>query len=366
MLAAIHAYTLPAGFTVKPESETQQIAATADGTIVALAQATDPSLRFRALRWTRPGQPAMFTPLNLVSEGDTRTFPQSVAAGSGIYVTAAAIFSGAYSGTSTEVQQWTQSGAARWSLPTCVRSGDDRDQHAYDVDDDGRVAITMDMTGQGSYLAMSDTGSDYAPYAYVVRGASCRNLGRGTVDAVRGQWAAGYRGYLDGHLAPDNLNRVIQTTMAVRWYGTNAVELGNGDALAVNSSGVAVGADAVPGRFDFMQGNFFSKDGTAHTYRSPIPHAVVWDLHGRPHWIAPRAQRSVAYDIADDGTVVGMLVASDGRHYAFRFRNGVLARLDDLPHPKGWRFESAYTISSDGTIAGIGTFDGTPMVFSWH
>jgi len=34
---------------------------------------------------------------------------------------------------------------------------------------------------------------------------------------------------------------------------------------------------------------------------------------------------------------------------------GQLQRLDDLPHPPDWRFEAAYAIADDGTIAVIGT-----------
>ncbi len=33
---------------------------------------------------------------------------------------------------------------------------------------------------------------------------------------------------------------------------------------------------------------------------------------------------------------------------------GQLQRLDDLPHPPDWRFEAAYAIADDGTIAVIG------------
>jgi hypothetical protein len=368
LAVTIQGYRLPVGFTVKPEAETRQISIARDGTIVALAESTDRSSRFRALRWSAAGDPAVFTPLIVLTGPDKGkagdvAYPDSVAAGTDIYVTAATNWSGAYSGTSTEVQRWTEH-AARWALPACVKSDDEYDQHAYDADPDGRVAITIDMIGMNSFEVMSDTKGEYAPYAYVVRGDSCRSLGRGVVDAVRGQWAAGYRGYLDGHLAPDNLNTIIQTTMAVRWNGEHAVQLGRGDALAINSSGIAVGADAIPGRWDFEEGNFLSKDGSVHTYRSPVPHAVVWDTRGRPLRIAPGAQRSVAYDIADDGTVVGMLVDKAGHHYAFRYRSGALTRLDDLPHSPGWRFESAYAIAADGTIAGTGTLNGTPMVFT--
>lgn len=229
LAATIQAYRLPVGFTVLPEAETRQIRIARDGTIVALAQATDRTDRVRAFRWNGAGDLTVFTPLTVLTQPDPHStnpsYPESVAAGNAIYVTAATSWSGGYSGTSTQVERWTPHGAARWALPACVQSNGEQDQHAYGVDADGRIAITMDITGDGSFEVLSDTNGYYAPYAYVVRGGSCRNLGRGVVNAVRGQWAAGYRGYLDGHLAPDNLNTIVQTTKSVRWYGAMQLSL---------------------------------------------------------------------------------------------------------------------------------------------
>ncbi len=76
--------------------------------------------------------------------------------------------------------------------------------------------------------------------------------------------------------------------------------------------------------------------------------------------------RSVAWDINEAGSVVGMLQSMSGRHYAFRWERGHLERLDDLPHPDGWRFESAYAIAPDGTILGVGTYHGVAMAFRWR
>ncbi len=87
---------------------------------------------------------------------------------------------------------------------------------------------------------------------------------------------------------------------------------------------------------------------------------------GRRIDLAPKSPRSVAYGVSDNGTVVGMLSDAKGRHFAFRWRNGLLRRLDDLPHPPGWRFESAYAVTGDGSIAGIGTQHGVPKIFVWR
>ena len=360
----VRALSLPEGFTVVPEAEQKQVVIARDGTIVALAASTDRTYRHRVFRWNAQGERTTFTPNPVSYQPNLPSHPQEIAAGNGIYVTAAVDWSGAYSGTTTEVQQWSGDGTASWTLPGCVYAGDEKDQHAYGADADGRIALTMDIIGQGSYQVLDDTTGKFAPYAFVVRNGACRNLGRGIVEAVRGQWAAGYRGYLDGHVAADNINTVIQDAKAVRWFGDYARELGPGDALAINALGIAVGASAVPGRFVSVETNVYSRDRSSHTYRSDIPHAIAWNANGRAIALAPNAARSVAYDIGDDGTIVGMLVGAGGKHYAFVWRQGTLQRLDDLPHPPGWRFESAYAIGDDGTIAGVGTYNGTATVFA--
>ena len=272
-----------------------------------------------------------------------------VAVPGGALVSASEAWSGAYSGVSYEVQRWAGEATRRWPLPPCAQPGDETDQHANAVDARGRVALTIDITGRGSFSVHDDTGH-YAPYAYVIDGRTCRALGRGVVLGLRDRWAAGYRGYLDGNVAPTILNQDRQRVIAVRWHDAVLSELGDGVAYGVTASGFAVGASARPGGFPV----------------EPTPHAIAWDARGRTIALEHGARRSVAYDVADDGTVVGMLQAADGKHYAFVWRAGRLERLDDLPHPRGWRFESAYAIAPDGTVAGIGTHDGTPAVFTWR
>lgn len=379
-LVLVRALSLPFGFTVDPERDVPAIVFGNDGTVAAVAQSTDRTGRFRALRWNASGRYQVFGALTVLTapgaqdstvgnnDPDNRAYATAVAnAGQDLLVTAATSWSGAYSGESFEIQRWGRYSAARWPLPPCVTSSDSVDQHAYGGDADGRVAVTIDRTGAGSFQVIGDDPEQYAPYAYVVRGGRCRNLGRAVVQAVRGQWAAGYRGYLDGKIAPDNLNNERQKIVAVRWYGARVRELGAGDALAINGDGFTVGADAVPARTGCTTMGFSNAGHTeSHTYCPGIPHAVAWDRNGRRIALAPDSPRSVAYAVSEDGTVVGMLIDSKGRHFAFRRHHGTLQRLDDLPHPPGWRFEAAYAIGTDGAIAGIGTLNGIPKVFVWN
>ncbi len=379
VVALVRALSLPLGFTIDPEGDVPKVVLGTKSTVAAIAKSTDRTFRIRAVRWNGAGEPQVFTALNVLTapgaqddgrgnqDPNYRVDSAGVAsAGQELLITASTNWSGAYSGTSFEVQRWRRYSAARWPLPSCVDSGDSVDQHAFGGDDDGRVALTIDRTGAGSFQVMQEQYEQYAPYAYVIRDSNCRNLGRGVVQSVHGQWAAGYRPYLNGKIAPDNLDTLIQKTVAARWFGEHLRELGPGDALAINSDGFTVGADAAPARTDCMTTNFFSPDHTGRTYCAGVPHAVAWDSAGRRIALAPRSPRSVAYGVNDNGTVVGMLTNAGGRHFAFRWRNGILQRLDDLPHPAGWRFESAYAIDSAGSIAGIGTLDGVATVFVWR
>ncbi len=346
----VRAFALPPGFTVKAESQVRAINIAHNGVVTALAgfRGSDP---IRVFRWSPSGARTTFQPLNVTTQPDPDSPGQrgvfSVATTSrSVFVTVTAAWSGAYMGLSADVQQWEPSTVSHWRLPKCVVSGDAFDQYIYGADDAGRLALTMDMTGKGSFLVIRDDNAQYAPYAFVVDRSKCRVLGRGTVVGVRGQWSSGYRGYLNGHVAPTGQET---STVAVRWHGVHIVELGPGDALAVTSNGFAAGADAVH----------------AHIGAPPVPHAVAWDQRGRRISI-DADDRSVAYDVSDDETVVGTLLASDGVYHAFRWRSGKRELLDDLPHPPGWKFASAYAIRADGTIVGIGTHDRTPTVFVWH
>ena len=355
--AAVTEYRLPAGTTVTPESQLRAITVSRNGTIAAVLSTIGRPDNARGARWLR-GVRELFTPLDVRPNQISplqKHVENLVAAPDAVYATAGFNFSGAYSGDITQVQRWTQSGAAQWSRPACVTSGTEEDEQLYGADDAGRFAFTMDVTGSGSFLVLNDDAGEYAPYAYVLDHGTCRFLGRGVVDAVRGRYAAGYRNYLAGHLAATNISG--QHFVAVRWTGTQLAELGDGYGLAVNASGLEAGASRLPGPFS---------NGPSIQGQPARLEALAWDTSGRRIALTQDAARSVAYDVADDGTIVGTLTAHDGKHYAFRWRAGKLDRLDDLPHPRGWRFESAYAIASDGSIYGIGTFEGRASIFRFR
>jgi probable HAF family extracellular repeat protein len=362
--ATVRALALPAGYTIAPEAAMPAVGIDGFGTVVAVARARDGRRPPLALRWTPDGTRTTFVPLpaRRLSQHPIPDEIEHVAIGfSGeTYVTTGVALPD-MGGLPYEVQQWTAAGtAASWTSAACAVPSNEPDEHVAAVAEDGRVALTRDITGPGSSGVLPDNVGALAPYALIVDGPTCTVLGRATIAALRGRYAAGYRGYLAGHLAPDNLNPDVQRYVAVRWTGDALHELGLGVALAVNADGLVVGASGPPDHADWEHRTM------AGAYVQPMPQALAWNAKGQRIVIVGHALRSVAYDVADDGTVVGTLRERDGTYHAFRWRDGHGDLLDDLPHSPDWRFTSAYAITPDGTIAGVGTYRGVPAVFVWH
>ena len=362
--ALVSALPLPPGYTIQPEGERRLMAVNARGTVVAtISQAKD--LNSKVVRWRAGGRRDGFRALP--GRGSFATTPPSAIVASALgpddvaYVDVARVFSGGYSGVASETQRWSGMHVTTYE-PRCGTAHGD--QHAAAVDARGRVAMTFDTEGVGSMAVDRDDISVVAPYAVVIDGSSCMLLGRAILRAVRGSYAAGYRGYLDNRPAPTIFNRYQQTYQAVRWQGHAERLLGPGVGLAVSANGVVAGASSVPAFSGTVSEGYADATGAhSFSYTAGVPSARIWDAAGRARDIVPHAVRSVAYDVADDGTVVGMLQAIDGKHYAFVWRNGMLRRLDDMPHPAGWRFECAYAIAPSGAIVGIGTRRGIATAF---
>jgi probable HAF family extracellular repeat protein len=363
-VALVSALPLPPGYTVQPEGERRLMAVNARGTVIATIS---PAKGFttKVVRWRANGRRDVFRALP--GRGSFATTPANSVFASALgpddvaYVDVARIFGGGYSGVASETQRWYGTDVSPYE-PHCGTAHGD--QHTAAVDGPGRIAMTFDAEGVGSMAVDRDDISVVAPYAVVIDGPSCTLLGRAIVRALRGRYAAGYRGYLQNRPAPTIFNRYQQMHRAVRWHERAEQELGPGVGLAVSAHGVVAGASAVPAFYGTVSGGYADAMGT-HTYTETagVPSARVWDAAGRARDVAPDSARSVAYDVADDGTVIGMLEARNGKHYAFVWRNGVLHRLDDMPHPAGWRFECAYAIAPSGAIVGIGTLRGIATAF---
>jgi probable HAF family extracellular repeat protein len=351
---------------VGPEADHRPMTMTRDGTVYAIAHGSDP--RIRALRWTS-ADPAIFAPLDVARRPRSGTYEPVVDAIAGIDATNAVVtlgqfFSGAYMGITFEPELWAGNTATRWRLGAKCPHPEWINMHAFGADGDGVLALTLDPSSDSPATDPSAHDDGSLPSAAVTRKQTCSILGHGIATAVRGDVVVGYLGYLDSWPAPMNINLITQQMHALRWNGTRLKQLGNGVPFAVARNGFAAGATALPGHAtEWMYGNFVGPTGE---YRFATPHAMAWDPAGHAFTLLADDARSVAWDISDDGTIVGMEQTPKGRHYAFRWRRGRAVRLDDLPHPAGWRFESAYAIGRDGTIAGIGTYRGIATAFRWH
>jgi hypothetical protein len=188
----------------------------------------------------------------------------------------------------------------------------------------------------------------YAPYAALVRGTRCTLLGRAYVTALRGEYVAGYRGYLSATshvLGPSIVDTDSQYYVAVRWFDLVASELGPGVVYDVASDGTCVGADGLPG----------AAAGT---------HATLWDPAGHARRFLTGDASSIAYAVDDRGRTAGTLVdAVTKRRYAFVSTTAGVRRLDELAADPRWHLEYAYRILADGRIVGTGTHEGIATLF---
>ena len=215
------------------------------------------------------------------------------------------------------------------------------------VNADGALGLTF-LADPNDVSPDNLQDGSYAPYAALVRGSRCIDLGRAYVTAQRGEYLGGYRGYLSATsrvLGPSSVNTDSEYYVAVRWFDLVASELGPGVVFDVASDGTCVGADGLPGA-------------------ASATHATVWDPAGHSRRVLAGDASSVAYAVDDGGRVAGTLVdAATKRRYAFVATGTDVRRLDDLVADPRWRLEYAYRFLADGRIVGTGTHDGVPAIF---
>ena len=365
--AEVQSLTLPDGYTIAPEGEHRLISVGRDGSIFAITSDIDEKRAHpRAARWIDSAGAEAFTPREIYPP-PYPPYADAVVAldANDAYVTVSQTFAGAHIHTLYEIQRWANGSTTRWMPPECVPRSDSG-PHIFSIDADGRMAVTIDSSAGIIGVDFSNPRSveHQLPIAVIVHGGNCKAMGRAILTAVDGNNVAGYRGYLDGRAAPWFVNVMAQKMVAVRWIGGREDDPGPGVPFAINRSGMAAGATALPGHGgEFLYGNFFGPGGR---YEYATPHAVAWSSDGTVIALTRNDTRSVAWDISEDDTIVGTEQLHDGKHYAFRWQHGHIVRLDDLPHPAGWRFESAYAIARDGSIVGIGRLNGVPTAFIWR
>ena len=367
--ATVRALDVPDGYTISPEGERRQITVAHDETVFAIASEIDErsGLRPIAIRWHNSDTAQTFEPLDLFGQpGQNRLrgpAPNAIVASSfdTAFVNVGQVSDGAVLRMFYKVQRWTANATVAWKNPPCADSRF-TGVHILGVDDRGQIALTFDPSYGAAGIDLENPASirDNLPTAVAVRGQQCTVLGNAILMAIDGNYAAGYIGYLDGKPMPWAINAMDEQMVASRWSSTKEIALGNGVPYAISHTGLTVGATALPGHAKEFAYNGSGRHGF------PTPHAIAWLPNGKSIRPVKDDERSVAWDVSEDGTIVGIEQLKTGKHYAFRWKNGRAQRLDDLPHPPGWRFESAYAIRPDGSIIGIGTHNGVATAFIWR
>jgi probable HAF family extracellular repeat protein len=339
----IHALALPPHATVDPFGARALMAVARDGTVAATT--TQGGISTRAVVWNARGGWTLPPALPLPPAPLSVAYAIASFDGSGaLLYYAAAHYGGTILATKYRSARLAKSAPIAIDVDPCATPRNSAGAVVAGTYADGDILATMESPPN---LTLADLSGQSAPVAIRLRGSECTYLGNGIVLGTGGMYAAGYAGYF-GNVPQSPDVSTKQRFVAIRWQGDERHLLGRGVALAVNASGVEVGADAPPGI------------GAAYNAQ---PHARMWPLTGSPTDLAPSAPLSVAYAIDDRGRVAGMLEDENSRHYAFVWNDGKLVLLDDLFKGNGWRFESAYAFTPDGGIAGIGIHNNLATAF---
>jgi hypothetical protein len=221
--------------------------------------------------------------------------------------------------------------------------------------DDGSIGQTFRADMSGETPDHVDDGS-YAPSAKIARGSRCIDLGASYLTASRGEYVAGYRGFVDAKStipATSGIDQGDGYYVAVRWTDLSPTVLGKGAALGVNDVGTCVGVDGYP---------------NAEGAEARTNHAMVWGADGKAKRLVTGDERSAAVGIDDDGHIVGTLVdLTTKKRLAFvTTKSGAVIRLDDLVRAVDWQLQYATAILPDGTVVGVGTYRGVAMPFLIH
>lgn len=347
IMAAVGALALQTGATIDAQPARVPLRVSADGTIAATITAADGSTRIAV--WRPKAAPAIIVPSLPIESGELSAGLAFGGFGGPdtMYGTIEKSMELEAGGDRTIPIAYLGSASGPLELSPCAKFVQlDFLPYVDDVTANG-IYITYESPDSPEVLD-GDMTSDFAPYAVRFNDASCSLLGRFSVRGVSRSYVVGFRGYFGRFIAPTDLNIDRQRYVAVRMHGGAVAELGNGIALAVSENGIAVGADAPP---------------DIHDASCCTPHAMLWRLNGTSVALAPNARSSVAYAVDDAGTVLGTLVDTSGKRFAFSWHDGRLQLLDDALHAPGWHFEATFAFGPQGEIVGIGTHDGKAALF---
>ncbi len=346
LLGAILALSLPPHTRIAAEQARVPMRASAGGRVAATVTLTDASGASRIVLWDRALHATLLSPPSPLQPGEISAGLTLGGFGgpSTLYATRESSMELEAGGSRQTPVAYLGRSSAPLALAPCARiTQPDFLPYVDDVTENG-IYITYESPDSLEVLD-GDTTSDLAPYAVLFDQGSCTLLGRASIRGASDGYVVGFRGYLGQFIAPTDLDVERQRYVAVRMHDGNLTELGPGVAMAVAPDGTAVGADAPPGVAPFT------------------PHAMLWHPDGTSVALAPHARSSVAYAIDEDDTVIGTLVGSDAKPYAFIWADGRLHLLDDVVHATGWHFEAAFAFGPREEILGTGVRRGVSSAF---
>ncbi len=238
--------------------------------------------------------------------------------GSTLFATLTDRFSGAYIGAHEHSFVWAHDRWTKLQPPASLVSDDDKGNvsvgaaasarfYALNKDYDNRQLVTPDVLENPAFAAQA---------ALVAEGGTTL-LGAGTVEALSGQRAAGYRDAAK-HITPP---------MAILWTRGNRSVLGTGVGFGVNDLGDVAGDDRA-------------------SWMAP-GHPVVWHANVM-HRLS--AETGSAFAIRD--SVIAGKVGNEAFVTSLA-ASGTVRRLDRFVGSR-WRVSSAFGISTTGAILAIG------------
>lgn len=348
-LAAVVALALPSHAQIATEVTRVPIRVSANGTIAATVALGADGAEQRIALWHPDGQRTLVAPGSRLEPGELAADVEAAGFdGAGtLYATLVEDMELEAGGNRTQPSLYLNGGFVALATHPCAAATAD-DFRPYVEQVQGDVIYMTYESPDNMEVLQGDTTSALAPYAVRLQNRSCSLLGRFSLRGVTGEYAVGFRGYLGAFIAPTDLDLERQRYVAVRLHGNALTELGGGVAIAVAPDGTAVGADAPP---------------DLHDPACCTAHPILWRSDGARVALAPQARSGVAYAIDADDRVLGTLVGSDGRRYAFLWTSGHLQLLDELEHATSWHFEAAFAFGPHGEIIGSGTHDGEPSLF---
>jgi len=239
------------------------------------------------------------------------------------FATVNAAFSGAYSGADDAVFEWN---GQEWinALPEHSALGGSNVTLGA-ADQPWRAAYNVNYNNTFANLdAFSDP--HYQEYwTFLGDGKKQAKLGYGTSTGMRGDTVVGFSAGLRSLVSSRPL-----PCLAWKWVGGRRVKLGPGIAYGVNANGDVVGDDEP----------VLGPDG--------VP--VLWHSGAM---IKLSHSKGSAYEIADDGTVIGR-VGDDGFVIRGGDANRTITRIDTLLATPGWHVTVVYGVASSGRLMAVG------------